>query len=105
MSLLGVKQTCACAPHMSAFDPKRTCPSFTLILSEFTLKLLRSPCPGLGGENEATRFHHIDRLNVHASIAVVLVIVCSTVGEVMRSICSNACKMKKYRERSAIRCE
>src|SRR5262245_45901868 len=46
---------------MSANDPKRTCPSFTLILSEFTLKLLRSPCPGLGGDNEATRFHHIDR--------------------------------------------
>ncbi|HWI68795.1 MAG TPA: hypothetical protein VNS88_10485, partial [Nitrospiraceae bacterium] len=24
-SLMGVKRTWACAPHMSAYDPKRTC--------------------------------------------------------------------------------
>src|SRR5262245_28595041 len=26
MSAIGLKQTCACAPHMPAFDPKRTFP-------------------------------------------------------------------------------
>src|SRR5262245_9882987 len=58
MSLLGVKRTWAFAPHMSAFDPKRT-----LVVLANVASLSRhdaSPEPA-GRGNEAARFHQSDR--------------------------------------------
>src|SRR5262245_31618862 len=55
MSLLGVKRTFAVAPHMSAFDPKRTSHG----LFQYP-NLIRYDGPWrLGGNREATRVHQI----------------------------------------------
>src|SRR5262249_39211034 len=57
MSLSGVKRTCCCAPHMSAFDPK---PTFKEVWDPFRASQLIATiaCLNVGGDDEATRFHY-----------------------------------------------
>src|SRR5215510_8061996 len=52
-SLSGVKRTSAFALHMSAFDPKRTCPTPLLVVNFG----LYDRCLSLGAGNEAARFY------------------------------------------------
>src|SRR5262245_241788 len=68
MSLLGVKRTCPCALHVSAYDPKRTLRAAQRPVPELTsgrmcarLSLYYAPVLSLGGGNEPARVHHPSR--------------------------------------------
>src|SRR5262245_52523347 len=53
-----VKRTSHFAPHMSAFDPKRTSVGPRPAPSRVSTQIATITCLSLGGDYEATRFHY-----------------------------------------------
>src|SRR5215475_8644526 len=60
-SLLGVKRTCLCALHMSAYDPKQTSAVPRSGPSRVLVRIATVACPSLGGSNEKAGVHHASR--------------------------------------------
>src|SRR5262245_19339830 len=66
-SLLGVKRTCFCTLHMSAYDPKRTSTATSKLPAQASIMSFLEP---RGRGNEAARVHHIVRRRDGSRVAV-----------------------------------